>query len=55
MSVIDHKDGSSSANLQVWKGGMPPLERQRRDGLLQLSSYSPTVKPEHVSVVIRFV
>ena len=31
MSVIDHKDGSSRANLQVWKGGLPPLERQRRD------------------------
>jgi len=25
------KDGSSPANLQVGKGGLPPLERQRRD------------------------
>jgi hypothetical protein len=44
MSVIDHKDGSSRANLQVWKGGLPPLERRRRDWLLQLSSYSPTAQ-----------
>src|SRR5437667_6202775 len=40
------KDRSSLANSQVRKGGLPPLERQRRDWLLQPSSSSPPVKPE---------
>jgi len=36
--------GSTRTNLQVGKGGLPPLERQRRDWLLQLSSYSFTAQ-----------
>ena len=33
-----HQDGSGLADLQVGKRGLPPLERQRREWLLQPST-----------------
>ncbi len=51
-----HKDSSSPANLQVRKGGLPPLERQRRDLFtLAFKLQHQPAKPESASLRTFFL
>jgi hypothetical protein len=56
MAVLSdpQKDGSSPVYLQVRKGGLPPVERQRRDRLV-ISQRATTTKGESLlTEIIQF-